>query len=435
MSLCDLCVQHHHQEAARLKKLMTWGLLGSVGVHLMAYTLSTLDFWPRQLQDEWTPIELIVTEPPPTEELLEEQPLLKEQPLEEPVEDQIEPVPPPDLSAQLSTETLEENTPLAEPQPAPIQPIPIDPASVETTKSLPETQVASDLLTPAPATDDSETGSFGRLAEVLRSRRMQRESQGQPTSETTATGTSNSEPVAATGQPSGATENTPGNGQGTQGAGSRTVACQDCVKPQYPESARRARIEGQPQVNVDINPDGSVRAVTLTRSSGNADIDRAAIEAARQSRFQPVSGGASVPVDYDLNLEGSRQNREVRRRQERLSVEIPAPEPAPAPPPVEAAAPEEPVSNPSPPPEAVAPPPPETSSPPEVQTPLPAEPDYTPPPDPVETYEAVEPLPIETYEPPIETYEPDPLPVEPSPSYEAPPEIFVPEAPPTSDLE
>ena len=108
------------------------------------------------------------------------------------------------------------------------------------------------------------------------------------------------------------------------------MACQNCVRPEYPESALESGAEGQPVVSVDINPDGSVRSVTLTRSSGNPAIDQAAIQAARNSRFQPVSGGASVPIEYDLTIEGSRRNREAQRRGERQSVEVPT-EPSPTP--------------------------------------------------------------------------------------------------------
>lgn len=121
-----------------------------------------------------------------------------------------------------------------------------------------------------------------------------------------------------------------GSGSG-QGRGSRTVACQNCVRPSYPQSALDEGAEGQPRVSVDINPDGTVRSVTLTQSSGNAAIDQAAIEAARNSRFQPVAGGARVPIEYDLTIEGSRRNQDARRRGERQSVEVPAPPAATAP--------------------------------------------------------------------------------------------------------
>ena len=169
-----------------------------------------------------------------------------------------------------------------------------------------------------------------------------------------------------------------GAGQETRGGGSRTVACEDCVEPEYPESAVEAGIEGQPLVNVEINADGSVRSVVLTRSSGNAAIDRAAIEAAQRSRFQPVEGGASVPIEYDLNIEGSERNRAARERGERRSVEIPTPTTAESAPPEPA--------------ETATDPAPEPVAPPSNDAPAPETPSATPTPETTPTPSIEEPI-------------------------------------------
>lgn len=132
-----------------------------------------------------------------------------------------------------------------------------------------------------------------------------------------------------TGGNSSPTSGSGSSGQTNQGTGQgrRQVACLSCVEPSYPRSALEARVEGQPRVQVEINPDGSVRRVTLTRSSGNAAIDQAVVDAAQRSRFQPVAGGASIPMEYDLTIDGSQRNQDARRRGEQRSVELP-PEPA-----------------------------------------------------------------------------------------------------------
>jgi TonB family protein len=117
-----------------------------------------------------------------------------------------------------------------------------------------------------------------------------------------------------------------------RGQGSRTVACQQCLRPEYPQSALEAGIEGQPRVNVEINPDGTVARVTLIRSSGNAAIDQAAIQAAQRSRFQPVAGGATVPIEYDLNIAGSQRHQNAQQRGERYSTEVPTPASSETPP-------------------------------------------------------------------------------------------------------
>ncbi|MGB6013662.1 MAG: energy transducer TonB, partial [Nodosilinea sp.] len=180
---------------------------------------------------------------------------------------------------------------------------------------------------------------FERLRDLLQRRR---EAEGETAAAPPATSSSDSsEPSASdstetaettAARPSTGTSNgdNPSASRNGQGQSSRTVACQNCVRPSYPQSALDAGAEGQPTVSVDINPDGSVRSVTLTRSSGNPAIDQAAIQAARNSRFQPVSGGASVPIEYDLTIEGSRRNRDARRRGDRQAVEL-LPEPTPTP--------------------------------------------------------------------------------------------------------
>ncbi|MBE9114206.1 energy transducer TonB, partial [Nodosilinea sp. LEGE 07298] len=55
MSLSNLCFEQHEQDQARLRKLLLWGLLGSVGVHAIAFGLSQLN--PRRNYDAIAPIE------------------------------------------------------------------------------------------------------------------------------------------------------------------------------------------------------------------------------------------------------------------------------------------------------------------------------------------------------------------------------------------
>ena len=43
------------------------------------------------------------------------------------------------------------------------------------------------------------------------------------------------------------------------------------------------------QVDVSVNPDGTVKSVRVTRSSGQTDADKAALAAARHSRYRAAS--------------------------------------------------------------------------------------------------------------------------------------------------
>jgi TonB family protein len=139
-------------------------------------------------------------------------------------------------------------------------------------------------------------------------------------------GQNSAETAARPTEGDGESSTDPGNGSGNN-PGARTATCRNCVEPEYPQSALEAGAEGQPRVSVQINPDGSVASVTLLRSSGNAAIDQAAIRAAQQSSFQPIAGGASVPIQYDLSIEGSQQHRDAQRRGERRSTEVADPDP------------------------------------------------------------------------------------------------------------
>jgi protein TonB len=60
-------------------------------------------------------------------------------------------------------------------------------------------------------------------------------------------------------------------------------------EPAYPERARRAGVEGVVGVRIALAPDGSVRQVELTQSSGSRLLDEAALAAARTSTFSPAS--------------------------------------------------------------------------------------------------------------------------------------------------
>ncbi|MBD1874930.1 TonB family protein [Nodosilinea sp. FACHB-131] len=472
MSLSEICSQQHQHEQQKLRKILLWGILGSVGVHGVGLGLSQLDFWQRLAADDIEPIELVVVEPLP---------------------DTPEAIPDPNLPAEISTE-VNDSAPgggaggnftaaqvTAPPAPArvapPVERVESEPEPERNTQAdsvveepetepeiseteEPETEPEISEEEPETEPETSETEDLEQEALTAESTESQaenlrdflqrlRDAQAQTAADSAAAGdgvagdgngvatapsngSGGSGSGSGTGSGSGSGSGTgsgsgsgSGNGTGSgsgsgsgsgTGQGSRTVACQNCVRPAYPQSALDAGAEGQPMVSVDINPDGSVRSVTLTRSSGNPAIDQAAIQAARNSQFQPVSGGASVPIEYDLTIEGSRRNRDARRRGDRQAVELP-PEATPTP---ETAATEpspEPTTTPAPPVDAAEPAP--TPTPSATSEPEPAEP------EPVET-EPAEAEPAEPAEP--EPAKPEP--VEPEPAPASPPPVQSPTPPP-----
>ncbi len=73
------------------------------------------------------------------------------------------------------------------------------------------------------------------------------------------------------------------------------------VKPAYPESARRARIQGVALLRFLVLATGRVGSVTVAESAGHGDLDRAAIDAVKQWRFEPARRGPE-PVDVWVTL-------------------------------------------------------------------------------------------------------------------------------------
>ena len=100
----------------------------------------------------------------------------------------------------------------------------------------------------------------------------------------------------------------------------RVVKCLSCPKPKYPRRALQQGVEGEPKVLITINDNGRVQAVELKRSSGNAEIDRAALEASRRSLFQAIPGGAKVPISYSIVLRGSRKHQKAVKERENQKI-------------------------------------------------------------------------------------------------------------------
>jgi protein TonB len=79
------------------------------------------------------------------------------------------------------------------------------------------------------------------------------------------------------------------------------------VRPVYPESARRAGIQGTTLLRIHIEVDGHVSDVSVQRSAGHQSLDEAAADAVRRWRFEPalnstgpVSMWAVVPVEFRI---------------------------------------------------------------------------------------------------------------------------------------
>jgi len=79
------------------------------------------------------------------------------------------------------------------------------------------------------------------------------------------------------------------------------------IRPVYPESARRAGIQGTTLLRIHIETDGRVSDVSVERSAGHQSLDQAAADAVRRWRFEPalssagpVAMSALVPVEFRI---------------------------------------------------------------------------------------------------------------------------------------
>ncbi|MET0893306.1 MAG: energy transducer TonB [Pseudoxanthomonas sp.] len=85
------------------------------------------------------------------------------------------------------------------------------------------------------------------------------------------------------------------------------VSSRDLNPPRYPSEEARAGISGTTVLIIDVDAAGAVRAASVEKSSGNQNLDQAAIDAARTWRFnpgrrqgRPVAGRVRVPVEFDM---------------------------------------------------------------------------------------------------------------------------------------
>lgn len=67
-------------------------------------------------------------------------------------------------------------------------------------------------------------------------------------------------------------------------------------QPSYPSAERNAGVEGTVSIRFLIGTDGSVEDVSVTSSSGNANLDNAAVAACRKWRFTAAKNSSGLPV-------------------------------------------------------------------------------------------------------------------------------------------
>ena len=83
------------------------------------------------------------------------------------------------------------------------------------------------------------------------------------------------------------------------------MGCQRAVsapRPEYPYEARRRKITGEGIVVMNVDPvSGSVTSVTMSKTTGSAFLDNAAIAGFKRWRFKPGTVvSVTCPVTFTL---------------------------------------------------------------------------------------------------------------------------------------
>jgi protein TonB len=114
----------------------------------------------------------------------------------------------------------------------------------------------------------------------------------------------------------GGGKGTAGLGRGTKGDGTGGDALSGLarplggyqVKPRYPESARRAGVQGVTLLRVRVLENGRVSDVIVEQSAGFRDLDLSAMDAVRKWLFEPARRGKEavavwvmLPVKFELH--------------------------------------------------------------------------------------------------------------------------------------
>ena len=78
--------------------------------------------------------------------------------------------------------------------------------------------------------------------------------------------------------------------------------CKKCIKPKYPRSALRKKLEGVTRISLKISKEGRVTSATIVKSSGVESIDKVALKAANKSIFFPQDTPSKISIQYILKI-------------------------------------------------------------------------------------------------------------------------------------
>ena len=87
-----------------------------------------------------------------------------------------------------------------------------------------------------------------------------------------------------------------------KGTGVEKITCLKCLEPKYPKLAIRKGYEGTLKLKITILKNGSVKDVFVKESTGYNILDKSGIDAAKNSKFYPLSKETKLDIEYKLEL-------------------------------------------------------------------------------------------------------------------------------------
>ena len=87
-----------------------------------------------------------------------------------------------------------------------------------------------------------------------------------------------------------------------KGKGYQKVTCLSCLEPKYPKLAIKRGYEGVLKLEIKILKNGTVKDVFIKESTGFEILDKAGINAAKNSKFYPLNKNTNLKIEYILKL-------------------------------------------------------------------------------------------------------------------------------------
>ncbi|MEM8639250.1 MAG: TonB family protein [Cyanobacteria bacterium P01_G01_bin.54] len=96
-----------------------------------------------------------------------------------------------------------------------------------------------------------------------------------------------------------------------------SIRCRRCPSPAYSYDLIDQGIEGSVQIILGYDSEGRVTDVRLAESSGHAELDRSALEAASNYRLETHGHSGEIPMTINFSIHGSERHQRIESERNR----------------------------------------------------------------------------------------------------------------------